>query len=193
MDRLSALTFLCLLACQEPSRPRPAVERVNLVPADPNPAAKAAAFCDVLPAGDKARAFHYPELVGTPPTPGRRARWVNVWATWCKPCIEELPLLLRWQEQLTRSGAAFDLVLLSLDTDDDSVRRFHEQHPEVPPSLRVKDPDHADRWAATLGLDKGAAIPIHVFVDPRGRVRCARTGSVGRDHLPTVQALLSGG
>jgi thiol-disulfide isomerase/thioredoxin len=193
MDRLPALILPALVlaaACQEP-KPRETLERVNAVAADPAPAAKVAAFCDVMPAADKPRAFRYPELAGPAPGAEHGARWINVWATWCKPCIEELPLLLRWQEQLAKAGAAFELVLLSLDEDDDTIRSFRKQHPEMPPSLRIKHPAHADRWAATLGLDRGAAIPIHVFVDPRGRVRCARTGSVGRDHLPAVQALLT--
>jgi len=44
----------------------------------------------------------------------------------------------------------------------------------------------------SLGLDKGATLPIHVFVDPQGGIRCARTGGVGRTDQAVVQRILSG-
>jgi thiol-disulfide isomerase/thioredoxin len=198
MDRLPALTLVALLlalssACRERPKPRETVERFNAVQADPQPTAKAEGFCDVMATGARARPFHYPELAAPAPPATSRPRWVNVWATWCKPCVEELPLLLRWQEQLAKDGAPFDLVLLSLDEDDDSIQRFRKQHPGVPPSQRIKDLARAERWVVTLGLEKASAIPIHVLVDARGRIRCARAGGVGRDHFSTVQAILAGG
>jgi hypothetical protein len=102
--------------------------------------------------------------------------------------------LLRWQAQLEKEGAPFDLVLLSMDEDDEAIKRFRARNPGVPPSLRIKDPGRAPPWmAATLGLERTSTIPIHVFVDPRGQIRCARSGGIGRDHLSVVQALLRGG
>ena len=44
-----------------------------------------------------------------------------------------------------------------------------------------------------LGLDRGAAIPIHVFVDPQQRVRCVRVGAVSEPDYKTVEHLLQGG
>ena len=97
-------------------------------------------------------------------------------------------MLLEWQ----RRAGTYDLVLLSLDTDDATVESFRKEHPSVPPSLRIKDPALAEDWVVSLGLDKGATLPIHVFVDDAGGVRCARTGGVSRDHQAVVQRLLSG-
>jgi thiol-disulfide isomerase/thioredoxin len=197
MDRLSSLSTLTLAllllpACNKASKSVP-LERVNAVPAAANPSA-AAHFCEVMASAEKAQTFHYPPLAAPAPpaSTSARARWVNVWATWCRPCVEELPMLLRWQAQLEKAGAPFDLVLLSLDEDDASVARFRSEHPGTPPSLRIKDPSGAGAWAATLGLDRAAGIPIHVFLDRQGRIRCARAGSVGRDHLPAVQSILGG-
>ena len=43
----------------------------------------------------------------------RRAgwRWVNLWATWCTPCVEEMALLRQWRDGFARDGApvAFDV------------------------------------------------------------------------------------
>jgi thiol-disulfide isomerase/thioredoxin len=197
MDRLPpvipALLMVGLAACQNTGKPRQAMQRVNAVEADPSLTTTAERFCEVTGASGKARSFRYPALSAAAPAGKGRPLWVNVWATWCKPCIEELPMLLRWQADLARAGAPFDLVLLSLDDDGAAVQRFRDQHPGTPPSLRIKNPALAEAWVVTLGLDKGAAIPIHVFVDARGQIRCARTGSLAREHFPAVQAILAGG
>lgn len=50
---------------------------------------------------------------------------VNFWATWCRPCLEEIPALLELQSELRERG--FDLVAVSLDEPADleaTVRPF---------------------------------------------------------------------
>jgi len=42
---------------------------------------------------------------------------VNFWATWCRPCLEEIPALLDLQSELGDQG--FDLVAVSLDEPAD--------------------------------------------------------------------------
>jgi thiol-disulfide isomerase/thioredoxin len=194
MDRLSTVALLSMLvaACGERAAPGPPVERVNAVRADPPRPARPEDFCDVVATGDKARPFGYPKLTGAAPAAGGRWRWVNAWATWCLPCVEEIPMLVEWQAQMEKSGTPFDLVLVSLDTDDATVDRFRKQHPRTPPSLRIDDPDRAEDWVVSLGLDRGATLPIHVLVDPHGGIRCARTGGVGRSDQAVVRRILAG-
>lgn len=43
---------------------------------------------------------------------------VNFWATWCKPCVEELPLLARWQKQFGAKG----LVIMPVSADTGSAK-----------------------------------------------------------------------
>jgi len=195
MDRLPTLTWVSLAAlpaaCEEQAGPP--IQRVNAVRAEPPRLARPEDFCDIVAPRGSARAFGYPKLasVAAPAAQGRW-RWINVWATWCKPCVEEIPMLVEWQARMEDSGTRVDLVLLSLDTDDATIDRFRKQHPQTPPSLRIEDPDRAESWVVSLGLDKGATLPIHVFVDPQGGIRCARTGGVGRADQAVVQRILSG-
>ncbi len=60
---------------------------------------------------------------------------VNFWATWCPPCIEELPSLEALQQQMP------DLVVLavSIDEDPDAYRRFLAEHQVT--LLTVNDPE----------------------------------------------------
>src|SRR5215471_10199799 len=47
---------------------------------------------------------------------------VNFWATWCKPCVVEIPSLERLVEQM--KGKPFQLLAVSVDDDWPTVRRF---------------------------------------------------------------------
>ena len=49
---------------------------------------------------------------------------LNFWATWCAPCLEELPTLISLQKQLP------DIVVLAVSTDEDQAtyRQFLSQH-----------------------------------------------------------------
>src|SRR3712207_7293291 len=46
---------------------------------------------------------------------------LNVWASWCRPCVDELPLLQRTQERITRQGATL-LGVNAKDLDRKSTR-----------------------------------------------------------------------
>ena len=47
---------------------------------------------------------------------------INFWATWCKPCLEELPLLQQLQD--SRSEAPLRIILVSLDTEAGAIDRI---------------------------------------------------------------------
>ncbi|MGB3049641.1 MAG: TlpA disulfide reductase family protein [Polyangiales bacterium] len=118
-------------------------------------------------------------------------RWYNLWATWCKPCVEEIPILQRWRERFGREGKPVELVFLSVDTSGEAIDAFRKRYPNTPRTLRVEDADSIPSWLGTLGLEENAAIPIHVFVS-NGRLRCVRSGALASNHYETVAALLSG-
>jgi peroxiredoxin len=50
---------------------------------------------------------------------------INFWATWCKPCEDEMPAMERLYRSLEGSG--FELLAISVDEDADDVRRFRER------------------------------------------------------------------
>lgn len=51
---------------------------------------------------------------------------LNFWATWCAPCIEEMPSLVQMQQRLKDRGVT--VVAVSLDKDADSYQRFLRNH-----------------------------------------------------------------
>jgi thiol-disulfide isomerase/thioredoxin len=175
---------------------RPSGERVDAVKGGAKKQnVTAAEFCDARAESAAASPqLGMPALAGGKPAPGKGSwRWINVWATWCKPCIEEMPDLARWHDDLAGQGVKFDLVFVSVDDSDDLVTKFRERHPGTPESLRFAQPDALPTWLEAIGLGGSAPIPVHVFVDPDDRVRCVRAGGVKEKDLPAVRSVLGAG
>jgi cytochrome c biogenesis protein CcmG/thiol:disulfide interchange protein DsbE len=94
---------------------------------------------------------------------------LNFWASWCEPCVEELPLLERTQKQLAPSNATVLGVNLR-DVSSDAlgfVRRFNLTYP----SLRDPDAELA-RAYGTVGY------PETFVIDRKGRIAAKRRGPV---------------
>jgi thiol-disulfide isomerase/thioredoxin len=91
-----------------------------------------------------------------------KARLINLWATWCAPCVKEMPSLDRLQAALPRDK--FVVLPISLDG----------------PSKAKVAPFYKDRELTNLGIyyDKGrkamsvlgvSLLPTSILVDPAGR------------------------
>ncbi len=85
---------------------------------------------------------------------------LNLWASWCAPCVEELPSLLELQKQMPQLA----VVGVSIDQDDDLYRRFLRQHHVN--LVTVRDAD--GRINALYGT---ALIPETYIIDRNGNLR----------------------
>lgn len=195
MDRLSIVACVAAVAlaggCDQNSKSSKASrERANAVTVSAKNRPDPAAMCDKHYPASSAPTYQPPELVGTqaPAKPGTW-RWVNVWASWCKPCVEEMTRLKRWTKRLHQSGTNVQLVLISADASAEDEAKFRKQHPDTPPGARLAKPDGVAEWIAKLGV-KGASLPVHMFVDPAGKVRCVRASAVQSTDYAAVAALL---
>jgi len=61
---------------------------------------------------------------------------LNFWATWCPPCVEEMPSLVAMQSKMKGSVT---VLAVSLDVDESAYRRFLKDHGID--LLTVRDPD----------------------------------------------------
>jgi thiol-disulfide isomerase/thioredoxin len=189
------IVALGLAACPAADKAPPQNTRYQAVKAAPKVKASAEKWCDVeFPAGAA-------PLVLPPATPVRgparalpsgRPVWLNLWATWCKPCLREMPVLLGWRDRLKREGTAVDLWFVSVDEEADELSKFLAAHPEVAPapSLRVSSPKDFQTWASHYRIDAGSSIPIHVLAGADGSVRCVRLGSLDESDYERIAAIL---
>jgi thiol-disulfide isomerase/thioredoxin len=118
-----------------------------------------------------------------------RWRWINFWATWCKPCLEEMPMLGRWRDALVKEGHPFALELWSVDEDTEALNQRIKQG--VPgPVWHVASAEPLGDYLEGLGLAREAVLPIQMLVDPKGNLRCARLGSVRPPDYGKVRKLV---
>jgi thiol-disulfide isomerase/thioredoxin len=149
-------------------------------------------FCDVRANAGQGKPFHFPPVdTGAPDAPAASSfLWLNLWATWCKPCVEEMPMIAAWQKRLAAQGKLIDMRFVSVDEDAQTIAAFRAQHPGTPETLKLTNAAALAPYIAELGLDSGAGLPIHVFVEKGAHVRCVRAGAITDAHQPIVSAML---
>jgi thiol-disulfide isomerase/thioredoxin len=114
---------------------------------------------------------------------GGKVVLLNFWATWCAPCVAELPSLDRLQAEMSSKG--IEVVAVSVDDADvDRVVPFLG-------ALGIRhltpfvDPLHRIAYFSTDGADIAPfalyALPISYVIDPTGRVRGYMPGSAAWD------------
>ncbi|HEX22841.1 MAG TPA: redoxin domain-containing protein [Chromatiales bacterium] len=118
-----------------------------------------------LQVGDVLPPLSVVDLKGRPltlrPSPGKLLI-LNLWATWCAPCREELPSLQRLAAKL--DPTRFELLLLSVDDDEHLVREFLIDRKVRLASLLDPGMSVADD---ILGI---RVFPSTYFVSPDGRI-----------------------
>ena len=114
--------------------------------------------------------IHGGKRVDVPGAYAGRPLIINIWASWCAPCIKEMPELQRFAAQQGDNGV--QVVGIALD-DADAVRAFLEQVPVSYPIL-LDTPGPADA-GVRLGNPKGV-LPYSVLVSADGRLLKQRIG-----------------
>ena len=114
--------------------------------------------------GDMAPDFSRPDLAGKAV---RLADYhgklvlLNFWASWCGPCLEEMPKFSGWQREYGAQG--LQVIGVSMDDDLASARRLIARHPTAYPIL-IGDAELGESFGGVLGL------PLTYLIDPKGRI-----------------------
>jgi cytochrome c biogenesis protein CcmG, thiol:disulfide interchange protein DsbE len=106
---------------------------------------------------------------------------VNFWATWCPPCVEELPSLMTLQERM--KGRGLVVVGVSIDVDGDAYHRFLKLHGIN--FVTVRDPEQK-----VAGMYGTSGWPETYIIDRQGVLRRKFVGPVDWN-APDVIAFLS--
>ena len=86
---------------------------------------------------------------------------LNLWATWCGPCVEEMPALNRLQQRF--GGDSFDVVTISFDRSFEPITEFFEREQiDALPALR-------DASFTSHNLVGALGLPMSILYDSHGR------------------------
>jgi thiol-disulfide isomerase/thioredoxin len=103
--------------------------------------------------------------------PGAAAVLLNVWATWCLPCREEFPDLVRLERSYGKRGLR--LVLVAADFEDDRearVREFLREH-GVRFASFLKEGDDDQAFIDAIDARWTGALPVTLLYDAEGHPR----------------------
>ncbi len=95
---------------------------------------------------------------------------VDVWATWCKPCVPQAVIIEGLHEEYAGRGVSF--LALNSGEDPEAVREYVEETPFSYPVLL--DPE-----AEVMGEAELYALPTVLVLDPRGEVSYVSMGLTG--------------
>ena len=103
---------------------------------------------------------------------------VNFWATWCAPCVAEMPSLSRLREKLAGSGV--EVIGVNLQENAARIRPFAERLGLDFPIVRDHDGAASKAWGARV-------FPTTFVVGPDQRIALVAIGEIDWD-APDVEA-----
>jgi thiol-disulfide isomerase/thioredoxin len=99
---------------------------------------------------------------------------LNFWATWCMPCVKELPMLNRIY--ISRKGDGLRLIAIDVDEKPEVVKEFWETYGYSFPTLIDAGSKVTERYEV-FGL------PTTLFIDKNGKVHVKHMGGLTREVL----------
>lgn len=115
----------------------------------------------------------------------------NFWATFCKPCVEEIPYF----QQLVKKydSAGIRLVLVSLDMKEayPKIQDFAAKHHFTAP-IRFLDETNADLFCPAVDSSWSGALPATLFVDNRRQYKQFFEGQMESTRFEAALRALAG-
>ncbi|WP_455199444.1 TlpA family protein disulfide reductase [Kaarinaea lacus] len=105
---------------------------------------------------------------------------VNFWATWCPPCVEEIPMLNRLQEQMKNDD--FELLSVNFGEDQETIRKFASK-------VKVDFPVLLDEGGRVSGQWNTLILPSTYVIGPDGKFAYTVNAAIEWDSPAVVEAI----
>lgn len=100
--------------------------------------------------------------------------FVNFWATWCRPCIQEMPSIAALQTQLADKNIEF---FFASDEEVEKIQKFMDSRKMTSRFVRVENPE-------ALGIE---ALPTTFIFDGEGNLVFSEVGYRKWDEPTTIE------
>ncbi|HEX8061021.1 MAG TPA: TlpA disulfide reductase family protein [Cyclobacteriaceae bacterium] len=96
--------------------------------------------------------------------PGSQVKVINFWATWCAPCIKELPLFEKISQQ--RKDVAVTLVSMDMDMDPnpEKVHKFVAKR-KITASVLILDESNPNSYIDKIEKEWSGALPATIVIN----------------------------
>ena len=136
-----------------------------------------------------AHAFDLKDTVGNPQRlADLKGKWVvvNFWATWCAPCVKEIPDFAAFA---TAQPSKVRVVGVALDWDETGKREADEKKVKAfAKKVGLTYPLVLATEASEKSFGKMKGLPTTIIYDPAGKIAFQKTGSVTQEMLNRVVA-----
>lgn len=116
---------------------------------------------------------------------------INFWATWCKPCVAELPHFVEAGQQVADSKVQF--IMVNLDHKKNltsTVIPFLEKNP-LPGRQILLDETNYNHWIPLINADWGGAIPVTLFSSREKQIFLERDVKSTGELLDLIKSLIN--
>ncbi len=108
---------------------------------------------------------------------GENYRLINLWATWCGPCVTELPILVDINRMYRRRH--FELITISMDDPDaksDALKILKQSHASTTNYLSAIT--NTDDFAELFDAKWPGPLPYTILVAPNGKIVYRKNGEI---------------
>lgn len=102
--------------------------------------------------------------------------FINFWATWCKPCLQEMPSIERAQAQLKNENIVF---LLASNEEPEEIEQFKNKHNYSFQYVRIENLE-------ALNI---VALPTTYIFNSEGKLKFSESGSRNWDDISSIELI----
>jgi peroxiredoxin len=119
---------------------------------------------------------------------GKKLRLINVWATWCQPCVAELPEIVMMNRMYR--GRPFEFITITtdeLDRKDKALEKLKEL--KVAAQNYIYSGEDKDKFVNALDPQWEGPVPFTILIAPGGKVVYRKTGPI--DPMEVKKAIVA--
>lgn len=117
-------------------------------------------------ASAQARIVKLPELQKVLQAPGDEIRVINFWATWCGPCVKEMPLFEKYGNEHKDVKVTLVSMDLDLDPNPEKVHKFVARK-KLTSTVLILDETNPNAYINAIEKQWSGALPATIIVNSK--------------------------